>query len=144
MQGIIKDKEQMEHFLSGGNAIFTLHNNRTGNRYTYKVTQKKGGDIFWVKLLNGTDNTQDYRFFGTMFPNCNPRGYWLKHSFKGQIGETARSVVTFKWFIQRLQEDTPFPEPFEFYHEGRCGRCGRKLTVPESITSGFGPKCSQL
>jgi len=23
----------------------------------------------------------------------------------------------------------------------RCGRCGRVLTVPESVESGFGPEC---
>jgi len=27
------------------------------------------------------------------------------------------------------------------FHEGACGRCGRTLTVPESIASGFGPEC---
>ena len=31
---------------------------------------------------------------------------------------------------------------FEFRHEGRCGRCGRALTVPESIDTGFGPHCA--
>jgi hypothetical protein len=30
------------------------------------------------------------------------------------------------------------------WHEGRCGRCGRKLTVPESIESGFGPECASI
>jgi hypothetical protein len=29
----------------------------------------------------------------------------------------------------------------EFWHEGRCGRCGRRLTVPDSIASGYGPEC---
>ena len=30
----------------------------------------------------------------------------------------------------------------EIWHEGRCGRCGRKLTVPSSIESGIGPECA--
>jgi hypothetical protein len=30
----------------------------------------------------------------------------------------------------------------EVYHEGRCGRCNRKLTVPESIETGLGPECA--
>ena len=30
------------------------------------------------------------------------------------------------------------------WHEGRCGRCGRKLTVPESIEAGYGPECINL
>jgi hypothetical protein len=30
------------------------------------------------------------------------------------------------------------------WHEGSCARCGKKLTVPESIESGFGPECVKL
>jgi hypothetical protein len=30
----------------------------------------------------------------------------------------------------------------EFWHEGKCCRCGRKLTVPASIASGIGPECA--
>jgi hypothetical protein len=33
------------------------------------------------------------------------------------------------------------PESLEIWHEGSCLRCGRKLTVPESIESGYGPEC---
>src|SRR5882672_9405186 len=29
----------------------------------------------------------------------------------------------------------------EIWHSGSCGRCGRTLTVPESVLSGFGPEC---
>lgn len=32
----------------------------------------------------------------------------------------------------------------EIWHEGKCGRCGRQLTVPESIESGFGPECVKM
>ena len=31
----------------------------------------------------------------------------------------------------------------EVWHEGRCGRCNRALTVPESIASGIGPECAK-
>ena len=33
-------------------------------------------------------------------------------------------------------------ETVQVWHEGRCGKCGRKLTVPESLTSGLGPECA--
>jgi len=36
----------------------------------------------------------------------------------------------------------PLPAQVQFWHEGRCGRCNRRLTVPESITLGFGPDCA--
>ena len=28
------------------------------------------------------------------------------------------------------------------YHVGKCGKCGKKLTTPESILTGLGPTCS--
>jgi hypothetical protein len=27
------------------------------------------------------------------------------------------------------------------HHENHCGRCGRTLTVPESVERGIGPDC---
>lgn len=32
----------------------------------------------------------------------------------------------------------------EVWHEGRCGRCARRLTVPESILIGIGPECAEI
>jgi hypothetical protein len=31
----------------------------------------------------------------------------------------------------------------EVWHEGRCAKCGLKLTVPQSIMTGFGPTCAK-
>ena len=30
------------------------------------------------------------------------------------------------------------------FHSGKCGKCGKKLTTPESIKSGLGPYCSKV
>lgn len=49
----------------------------------------------------------------------------------------------FAWFWRTLNSENPFPEGFEFWHEGRCGKCARRLTVPESIAQGFGPECAR-
>lgn len=132
---LISSKERIKSFVHGGKAIFTLENRFTGNRFTYKVSQKKGGDIFWVSLLNGPDNTSNYRFFGTIFPSG------FKHSPNGKIGEDAKSVVVWKWFYEKLMSGGEFPLQFEFHHSNRCGRCGRLLTTPDSVSTGFGEEC---
>lgn len=44
------------------------------------------------------------------------------------------------WFGKTAGQDLP---ECEVWHEGRCGRCGRKLTVPESIETGIGPDCAK-
>lgn len=48
----------------------------------------------------------------------------------------------FAWFWRFLASGRTFPETFQFWHEGRCARCGRRLTVPDSIATGFGPECA--
>lgn len=50
----------------------------------------------------------------------------------------------FAWFWRTLTSGREFPAGFEFWHEGRCARCSRRLTVPESVASGFGPECVKL
>jgi hypothetical protein len=47
----------------------------------------------------------------------------------------------FDWMWTHLLRDA-IPGMLEIWHEGRCGRCSRKLTVPESLKSGFGPECA--
>jgi len=47
----------------------------------------------------------------------------------------------FVWFWANLDRGT-FPTNFEFWHEGRCAACARRLTVPESIARGLGPECA--
>lgn len=47
----------------------------------------------------------------------------------------------FAWFWRVLNGGT-FPAAFEFWHEGRCAACARRLTVPQSIATGFGPECA--
>jgi len=59
---------------------------------------------------------------------------------KTEVSKDSQSVKVFSYIYQKLKEKN-LPEFVEFWHEGVCGKCGRKLTVPESIESGFGPEC---
>jgi hypothetical protein len=52
-------------------------------------------------------------------------------------------VVLFETVMAHLRAKIKMPN-LEIWHEGRCGRCGRKLTVPESIHNGYGPECIHL
>ena len=119
-------------FIFGGNALFTCRNTKTSNRFTFKVTKHKKEDIFFVKVLTNPDV---YQFIGSI-----KRGSNYKHSVKSKISDNAQSVKVFSYLLEKLNSNT-LPEFIEIWHEGRCGRCGRTLTVPESIESGFGPEC---
>ena len=128
-------------FIFGGNATFTIMSEATQARYTYKVTARKdnsdGKIIHFVKLLRGANNVEDYAYMGCII---NKQRFTL--TSKSKVSEKAKSVIAFDWFINKLVEGKKVPNSVHFYHAGRCARCGRKLTVPESIESGFGPECA--
>lgn len=138
-------KEKMIEYVLAGNSTFTLKNEESGNRMTFKIMdihvadpKVPRGNRWFVKILTSPDNETGYQFIGTLFKEA--MGIVFKHSKKSRIGIDALSVKTIQWLIDKLQKGT-MPDKMKMYHEGRCGRCGRKLTVPESIESGYGPEC---
>ena len=138
-------------FMFGGNATFTLVSVKTGARYTYKIRHcdsydpryaRKGNVMSFVSVMTGSDNEANYSYLG-LFRVCE--GY--SHGAKSKIAEAAPCSQAFAWFYKLIYstpvlEADALPASVEFWHEGKCGRCGRKLTVPESIARGIGPECA--
>lgn len=123
-------------FVLAGNARLTLVSRRTGARFTFRVRRPRAGMPHFVALLCGPDNDGDYQFLGTIFAD----GRYVR-SRKSRIGDGAPSARAFAWAWPRLAAGA-LPDALEVWHEGRCGRCGRALTVPESIARGLGPECA--
>jgi hypothetical protein len=123
-------------FILAGNATFTLRSMRTGVRYTYKVVkaeERPNAPATWfVKRLFGSDNERDYRYVGFIRDD---------QFFVGRnVNAEETPVVAIRYYLERCLRGVAVAN-VEFSHAGRCGRCGRLLTVPESIASGFGPEC---
>jgi hypothetical protein len=133
-------------FALAGRAIFTLESKATAKRFTFKVTKfipegqepETGRTMWFVKLLTGPENTTDYEFIGTIFQRID--GLFYSHSKKSRIGADAPGARAMAWFVGVLNAGK-LPDSLAIYHAGSCGRCGRTLTVPSSILSGFGPEC---
>lgn len=122
----INNVEKVLHFIRAGNATFSIKSERTGKHYTYRVNQPKGSDVFFVAVKAGEGNT----FLGTIF-----NGY----KFSPKVGGDA--TLAFDYFWRWMIERNQIPQGITFYHEGRCGACGRPLTDPTSIELGIGPTC---
>lgn len=137
------DPAQVRAFVLGGNALFTIMSVGTGTRFTFRVRasedsgERAGRGVFFVSLLAGPDNEADYAYLG-IIPKDDPLSFRL--TAKSKAGEGATSVKAFRWFWNQVGQGR-LPATVEVWHEGRCGRCGRTLTVPSSIESGFGPEC---
>ena len=125
-------------FMLGGNATVTLVSAKTGTRFTYKFRKAEDSPTFFISLLNGPDNTADYKYLGRIADRL-----WIgrKVPKPGDISPDAPSAKALAWTWERLNRDE-LPDVLEIWHEGRCGRCNRKLTVPSSIASGLGPECA--
>jgi len=122
-------------FIKAGKAIFTLENEETGNRFTYQVNKHREKDLWFVKVLIGPNNTSDYQYIGAIFDKE------FRLTRKSRVTRSAQSYQVFSWLNLMLNENKDLPDDIRIYHEGRCGICGRTLTVPESIECGFGPVC---
>lgn len=126
-------------FILAGKAIFTLTSLKTGKRFTYKVSTPKdasGRAKYFVRLLTQSDNTGYYQYLGMITTSDR-----YVHGRSSNISAGAPSAIAAAWFFQRLLADLPLTG-VAIHHAGRCGRCGRLLTVPESIESGIGPECA--
>jgi hypothetical protein len=130
--------EQAKQFILGGKAIFTIEGKQA--RYTFRITRSEpdqsGRSVYFVSLLTGPENLSDYTYIG------------LLAELTGQIRLTAKSRMTAEsgpvralgWVTRRIWTGLEIA-PAKIWHIGACGRCGRALTVPASIESGFGPEC---
>lgn len=131
----MKSVGDVREFALAGNAVLTLVSKKTGTRFTFKIRKPDVNAPHFVSLLNGPSNETDYQFLGTIF-----REDEYRHGGRSKLAYDAPSAVAFHWFWRAIRANV-LPETLEVWHEGRCGRCGRKLTVPESIENGLGPEC---
>ncbi|ASV44755.1 hypothetical protein FDI40_gp678 [Agrobacterium phage Atu_ph07] len=128
----IQNAELAKTFILGGNAIFTVKGKET--RYTYRVRKHKENDVWFV---------------GVMFAESNSFFAYIGFIKDGKFTPSNKNypvtdvrTVSFGWMFDRVYGQTRIPANMEFYHEGKCARCARRLTVPSSIESGFGPECA--
>jgi len=122
-------------FMLAGNAHVTFQSERTGTRFTYRIQMCRSGGgapSHFVAVLTRPDS---YEYLGCIF-----RSAVYTHGRNSRIAPSAPSAVAFTWIWSHLTAGKMHPE-LGVWHEGRCGRCGRRLTDPMSIAMGLGPKC---
>ena len=139
----LKPEDQL-NFILGGHALFTIKNTITDGRFTYKVEAPHGvkpeeSNVLFVKVLTGPENTRDYRYIGYI-----KNSLFIHGGLKAKVGKDAQSVIAFDFIFNRLLTKGFNKPNLEVWHEGKCARCGRTLTVPESIENGIGPECAKI
>jgi hypothetical protein len=93
---------------------------------------------YFVTLLRGQDNVHDFAYMGVL---RKPGSFFI--TTKSQVTRHPTSYKALVWFLDAMRNGREIlgGKPLEFWHSGRCGCCGRMLTVPESVARGVGPEC---
>ena len=104
-----------------------------GSHRTFRLYTQQRGPFAGKRLLGmliGPDNTSDYEDFAFLFPN----GFTIWKRFR----EQKQAEYATKLFS--MMRGIPV-EGHEMVRDGRCIKCNRPLTDPESIRLGIGPFC---
>jgi hypothetical protein len=136
-------------YALAGNAIVTLKSRKTEQHFTYKIQARRNDDgkrdaphasLFFVSVLRGPDNGNDYGYLGVMERKLE--GLTFRTTKKSCLSDAAPATQAFRFFHKTVLCSHCLPGQLEVRHEGSCGRCGRLLTVPESVDRGIGPECA--
>jgi hypothetical protein len=139
----ITNKRTIANFLLAGNSLFTLKSARTGQHYTYRCTQSDDKKRWFVSAMVGSDNTnrKAFLYIGQIVAGSNDT---FSTSRGTKLPAHSKRLQAFSVFWNKAMntDDETLRAGLEFWHEGRCGKCGRTLTHPESIETGIGPVCA--
>lgn len=136
----ITDPAHARTFIFAGKALFTIKSARTGNHVTLKVKAPRGKETDkprFVSVLDNEDGIGGYSYLGML----TEHRFTVTRKSPYYDRSTAPQVLAASWFFNQLMQGR-LTEQVELWHEGRCGRCGRRLTHPESIQTGLGPECA--
>lgn len=118
---------------------------------------------WFAKVMTGSDNEAEksYSYVGFVKGAAGADRHFIYGGAKAKVGRDTPSVKAVEWLVTAMATldavlaDGPAAEDagdrlagalarlgqVELWHEGVCGRCAHRLTVPESIESGLGPVC---
>ena len=134
------ESNKVKDFVLGGNALITIESGITGKHFTYKIQQSKTDtNLYFIKNLRGSDNENDYVYVGCYF--SDNKTFVPEKSYKDKaVYSWPKSIQAIRYLMNTLDN---VPEKLLVYHNGRCCKCGRILTTPESIRRGIGPECER-
>lgn len=122
-------------FTLAGHATLTLSSLVSGQHYSYNVEKADNADRWFVKVLLGGET---WTYIGSI------KNLQFDLTKKSKLPLTTPCVTAFGWFVYHVIKNGRIPPSLVIRHEGRCGRCNRPLTHPDSIDLGIGPECGRI
>lgn len=147
MQGApLQTFEQVKNYATAGRAVVTIVSRVTQERVTLKIKKMKDNEKrFFVNVRKSTEaddnNWRNWSYIGVFDLD---RGFWTTSKTNYDQGTGIKAAAWFLSIVANgdLDNQNSLMEQADIWHEGRCGRCSKELTVPESIAQGLGPTCA--
>lgn len=122
-------------------------------KYTVEIIQGTEADLdaghgvrvrvrhpFWfVSLVNGAIGDVKPKYLGVI----DDKGFRTTKGTRRNKNASAENINLFGDTLAWLNAGTPHEHRVRVWHTGRCGRCAKELSVPESIATGLGPVCAK-
>lgn len=127
--------EHIISFLLGGKCECIIRNINTNNSFKFQIksnTESSGGNMYFVYTY--VDGKSVY----AGFIGGKKREYTYTQGKKGVLSENEIEIKALMYVLKNAHK---LPDNVEVLHVGKCSRCGRKLTNPDSINIGVGPEC---
>lgn len=128
----------------GHKATFTISS--AAKHFTFVIKalparSKPNAKTLLLSVLTGSDNETSYSYVGILAQDEH-RPPTIITTRGSKVTQDAQSVRSLLWTLNKIKLGQELPEGYSCQHSGKCCRCGRKLTTPESITLGIGPVCA--
>lgn len=141
--GRILNQEDALKFMLGGKSEFVLHSTKTNEDFKYYVTRKDSSInnldyVYFVSIMDGNSKT----YAGHVWYDKDKNSFFFSQGNKGNVSEKNLHIRSLIFVLNKMMRGEHVGN-LEVFHVGRCGRCGKKLTTPESILTGLGPTCSK-
>lgn len=130
------DEIFFERYIIAGNAIFTLSSTNPYQEkeyYTYKIKRTPYENLWAIYLLKGQDNEKDYEIIGNLSLTIGG-DIQIHNPHNWEMDRKDKAIRLLRLALYDSRE-------VNFYKSKYCAKCGRRLTTPESISFGIGPKC---
>ncbi len=144
MEATLISNEIALPFLLAGKCEVTIKSLQSGNHFTYNLKRKESTmeGTKYIYFVNVQKKGGDSVYAGIVFYDERNDVFCFNQGKKGQMGINNTEIKALIYVMNKLHYGHHHID-VEIYHCGKCGRCGKKLTTPESILTGLGPECAR-
>lgn len=146
LKGEIDNTEALR-FMLAGMSEFILISGKTGTRFIYKLdkresTKYKNGEKQYIYWLNTGEKNGTMTYAGVLFFDSNDSQFKFGKGARGNLTIGDIRVKSLLYVLNAFHKGKTNIN-VTVMHTGKCGKCGKRLTDPESIALGLGPKCAK-